>query len=193
MTCAPKEHAVVRHEGNWRCSTPLWPAMTLEKSDLARRQKRLGTTGLDSMDIYPTLPGGIEFATYYTGMLLPHTPPLPTGMLESNTPPLPTGMLLPHTPPSHSGMLEPNTPLLPSGMLEPHTKWQFIKCFWTNWSEITNLIYSNKNIIIYKHNSTSSGPCVARSPLMHVRPLYMHLLPAGLITVTAYWLELEMV
>ena len=47
MTCAPKEHAVVRHEGNIRCSTPLWPAMTLEKSDLARRQKRLGTTVLD--------------------------------------------------------------------------------------------------------------------------------------------------
>ena len=46
MTCAPKEHAVVRHEGNLRCSTPLWPAMTLEKSDLARRQKRLGTTDL---------------------------------------------------------------------------------------------------------------------------------------------------
>ena len=46
------------------------------------------------------------------------------------------------------------------------------------------------------HHSTSSGssgPCVARSPLMHVQPLYMHSLPAGLITVTACWLESEMV
>ena len=53
MTCAPKEHAVVGHEGNLRCSTPLWPAMTLEKSDLARRQKRLGTTALAQAHVVP--------------------------------------------------------------------------------------------------------------------------------------------
>ena len=41
-------------------------------------------------------------------------------------------------------------------------------------------------------SSASSGPCVARSPLMHVQPLYMHSLPTGLTTVTACWLESEM-
>ena len=46
------------------------------------------------------------------------------------------------------------------------------------------------------HHSTSFGnsdPCVARFPLMHVQPLCMHSLPAGLITVTACWLVSEMV
>ena len=46
------------------------------------------------------------------------------------------------------------------------------------------------------HSSSSgrSGSCVALSPLMHVHPLYMHSLPAGLITVTVllYWLESEL-
>ena len=45
----------------------------------------------------------------------------------------------------------------------------------------------------YSISSSSSSPCDARSLLMHVQPLYMHLLPAGLTTVTACWLESEMV
>ena len=44
-----------------------------------------------------------------------------------------------------------------------------------------------------RYRPTSFDQYVARSPLMHVQPLYMHPLPAGLTIVTACWLKSEMV
>ena len=52
--------------------------------------------------------------------------------------------------------------------------------------------YSHPMLEICIDGYKRSGPCVARFPLMHVQPLYMHSLPANSITVTACWLESEM-
>ena len=61
--------------------------------------------------------------------------------------------------------------------------------------QLTMKVHVQRTISARHHStsSSSSGPCVARSPLMHVQPSYMHLLPTGLTTVTACWLESVMV